>query len=779
MLVNQAIPSFVGGVSQQPATVRHPSQVDLMQNMVPSVASGARKRTGTAHGKKLTTTDWTNAFVHAIDRGTTGTTERYFVVIDQGAISVFDWNGDPHTVTYPDGNTYIASAPLGTLARDAFTATTVADYTFIVNKTIVPAMTAHTPVTVVQKVFVIVKVGVADTKYSVTLAGAKYEISIGTSGTDKQTAFIAAALKTAIDAAGLYTVTQLESMLMIQRTDNAAFTWAVNDTYGNQALFGFSDQVNRYESLPAVFVEGRTIEVTGDPNQTEDSFYVKWEKRDTNAGGVWVETRKNNIDYAFNATTMPHKLTRNSDNTFTFQKITWKDLLAGDNDSNPQPSFIGATINDVFFHRNRLGFLADENAIESQPADYFNFWNTSARAAVDSDPIDKSASSNEVAFLRHAIPFDKNMLILGDKRQFVLTSGDIHSPKTARLDPTTAFEVLASVKPRSLGSNVYFASPRGDFTALREYYFDGGAVNNDADDVTAHVPAYVPSGVFRLTACASEDMLFALTTNERNSVYVYNSKWNATKKVQSAWHKWTFGVSDVILSFDVFTSTAAMLTQRADGVYLDTMDLQEQPASPASYTLCLDRWVTLTNPTYNSVTDLTWWTIPYSLPSEESTVLVVPTKTGEIGQGLTPISTAGDSVALKGDYRGSTVIAGLKYTAQMILSRLFYRDEKTNAIIQCKTQIRDITVEFDRTGYFEVIVALTGRDEMRYIYSGHPLGLTSLIIGRQSVQSGKFKADVMGAAEDADITYFNISHLPCSFLSAEVQMNVAMQAARR
>jgi hypothetical protein len=76
-------------------------------------------------------------------------------------------------------------------------------------------------------------------------------------------------------------------------------------------------------------------------------------------------------------------------------------------------------------------------------------------------------------------------------------------------------------------------------------------------------------------------------------------------------------------------------------------------------------------------------------------------------------------------------------------------------------------------------VALTGRDEMRYIYSGHPLGLTSMIIGQQSVQSGKFKADVMGAAEDADITYFNISHLPCSFLSAEVQMNVAMQAARK
>nr|DAL93610.1 MAG TPA: stabilization protein [Caudoviricetes sp.] len=31
----------------------------------------------------------------------------------------------------------------------------------------------------------------------------------------------------------------------------------------------------------------------------------------------------------------------------------------GDDDSNPYPSFVGSNINDIFFYRNRLGFISE------------------------------------------------------------------------------------------------------------------------------------------------------------------------------------------------------------------------------------------------------------------------------------------------------------------------------------------------------------------------------------------------------------------------------------
>ena len=52
----------------------------------------------------------------------------------------------------------------------------------------------------------------------------------------------------------------------------------------------------------------------------------------------------------------------------------WGERTVGDLDSAPSPSFIGSKINNVFFFRNRLGFLADDNVILSRAAEFFNFF---------------------------------------------------------------------------------------------------------------------------------------------------------------------------------------------------------------------------------------------------------------------------------------------------------------------------------------------------------------------------------------------------------------------
>ena len=81
----------------------------------------------------------------------------------------------------------------------------------------------------------------------------------------------------------------------------------------------------------------------------------------------------------------------------------WGERTAGDIESAPDPSFIGRKINNVFFFRNRLGFLADDNVILSNVSEFFNFFPDTVLTVVDSHPIDVAASHTKVAILKHAV----------------------------------------------------------------------------------------------------------------------------------------------------------------------------------------------------------------------------------------------------------------------------------------------------------------------------------------------------------------------------------------
>ena len=52
----------------------------------------------------------------------------------------------------------------------------------------------------------------------------------------------------------------------------------------------------------------------------------------------------------------------------------WSSRKAGDDTSNPFPSFTGGKINDICFHKNRFGILSDENIIFSVAGNFYNFF---------------------------------------------------------------------------------------------------------------------------------------------------------------------------------------------------------------------------------------------------------------------------------------------------------------------------------------------------------------------------------------------------------------------
>jgi hypothetical protein len=137
-LVNQTLPGLYNGVSQQPDELRLDTQVSEMINCHPSLVQGLHKRNPSV-ALATDNTVTSDAFIHVYDRGAGD--EQYIINVKDGYYKVYDEAGTQAQDWV--ANSYL-SVPAGTAPRDAFSAVTVGDTTFIVNKTNTVAMDAAT-----------------------------------------------------------------------------------------------------------------------------------------------------------------------------------------------------------------------------------------------------------------------------------------------------------------------------------------------------------------------------------------------------------------------------------------------------------------------------------------------------------------------------------------------------------------------------------------------------------------------------------------------------------
>lgn len=346
-----------------------------------------------------------------------------------------------------------------------------------------------------------------------------------------------------------------------------------SDSWGNQASESWMGTIKKMQDLPNEFgFENTVIKVSGDDNTNFDDFYVKY------IDGVFKETFKPGLQNSLNSSTMPHKLElRRLTSTPTyhnvFEEIEWNSRTVGDDLSAGMASFLDSTIQDVFFYRNRLGFISGDNVILSESGEFYNFFPTTVTAVVDSDMIDVAVDSNKAISLRYALPYNKELLLFGDKAQFVMSAKDTLTPKNVSVQQSTAFD-SAGVEPVGLGPNVYFGIDKDNFTSIREYYVQPDSLSNDAANVTAHCPSYIPSKTKRLVGSSKNDMLFVLTDKEPNVLYVYNFYWNGEEKAQSAWHKWIFNGVDNIHDMVEINGNLYLFTIRGQASFIEKINLE-------------------------------------------------------------------------------------------------------------------------------------------------------------------------------------------------------------
>jgi hypothetical protein len=804
-LISSSIPNLINGVSQQPAALRLASQCEQMVNCMPSPVEGLKKRPPSQHIAKLFSGSAGAGcpFTTIVDRD--GTIQ-YLVLILDNDIKVFGLDGSVKTVAKPDGTSYldITGEPSA-----VFRVASVADYTFIVNREKTAAMAATTSPTWGTKSMVFIKSADYATTYSITVnATTVTETTANAGGTAPSTVAIALALRNSLATAlgAGWTITASDYIVRIVKDDGTDYALGSSDTRIGTATVPIKGTVDTISDLPTKAEHGFIVKILGSAASGADDYYVKFV---TTAGsgfghGIWQETVAPGITYLFDAATMPHVLIRNNDGTFTFQKFTWAGRLAGDAITAPNPSFIGATIQNVNLFRNRLALLADENVIMSAADAYDRFWPESVQTVVDSDPIGLSAGSRKINLLTSSLAFADVLLIFSRNGQFRLSGGNAVAasltPKTATITQITAFEMSNTVDPVIVGRTMYFSVPRGEYGGLREFFLpDASGPVPTSEEVTAAVPRFLPSNLSNLVATAAEEAVYAVSKDQPRRVYLYKFLFQGDDKLQSAWSYWEFNAGKSLIGADLVDSDLYVVVQYSDGVYLEQIVTHPETVDAGTTVeMLVDRKVTeasctvaLTTP--SGLDTQSTITLPYPINTSTSNMAVVgrffagnSLMHGQVVQILSSTAAGGaggnGTLTVRGDLTGAKFFVGELYDMLYEFSTQYLKEQPPGggmAVISGpKLQLRTWTMLFDKSSSFSIKVTPRGRDTMTYPYTGFEIGDQEISLGELAIRTSKFRVPVMAQNIEAKIEVVSSSPLPCRLQSAEWEGFYHTRAAR-
>lgn len=816
-LIQQTIKNLIAGISQQPPKLRHAEQLEEQINGFSTEAGGLQKRPPTQHVRRLPALPLKTK-MHLINRDET---ERYIVAFTGDSLKIFDINGNEKTVKMENGaDTYVTCSE----PNKQLKAITVADHTFIVNTTKVVEMNNNEKSSddwKKQGSLIVVRQGQYGRKYTVNIQDQEYTYETPDGGAASHSKMIATdyianqlyeklvgnfkktfssltddEMRTygitkskkgrwggsdndhwietttyhykdkAYSKEDMFSPAGVQGSVVIKGTNWIQIIGnlkdiSVSDGFNGEALKLFINTTTRFEILPSTAPDGFTVLVKGE-KESDDDYYVKYDS----GLHIWKECAKPNITIKYDFTTMPYILRREADGTFTCTTADWNERKTGDEDSNPTPSFVGNKINDIFFFRNRLGIISGEAVNLSRTSDFFNFWVDSATAIVDTDPIDLQVSHNRVSTLYNAVPFNQDLYLFSAQTQFILRAEGVLSPKTAVIDQVTEFDADTWVKPIGVGRNLYFTAHKTDFTTVQEYFaVSDSTTQKNATDVTGHVPNFLKNSIYSIRACNNENLLIALSDNQRDTMYVYKFLFLNDSKAQASWSRWTF--DGEIIGADFINSIMYLVINRGGNTFLEKLPISYNTKDFVSepYRVMLDRkFKTTLHGTFDKDTKEMRYDVKsiygdaYSEPREYTIVL----KNGSVYSGKDTVVIPHQVEPLE-DFE---CYIGVPYEFKFTYSTFFIKQTSqtgTDTIPNDRLQLRFLHINYDNTGEFEVIVNATGKTPKHYKMTARIVGTPSNQVGIHPLETGEFRVPLMGRNTDTEVTVINTSPLPSAF----------------
>jgi len=607
------------------------------------------------------------------------------------------------------------------------------------------------------------------------------------------------------------TITRSGSVLWLQSAN--PITVQANDARGNADITAILNQVQAFTELPTIAPKGYQIEITGDPGNNFDGYYVTFNPRSGGFGeGAWKETVSPGAEYKIDQSTMPHVLVRLNPITRDFwfgpadgsthSGVTvpsWGQRVAGDYITAPDPSFIGNTINDVFIYKNRLGFLSDENIILSRTREFFEFFPETVTTILDTDPIDLTASNNRVSVLRYAVPYQDELIVFSDQYQFRFNAAEsVLTPKSAQITVLTQFEMDAGLRPQQAGAGILFSQSNGQYSLVREFSVRGAGTSlvADAQDLTGHVSSFLPANLYKASVNDTGNSAYFISgaAGHEKRIYVYKYYFRNTgdgvQRIQSSWSYWSLNGADKILQIVCLLENLYLLAQYGNRVYLEVIPVMDRAKEPVDGrpALLLDRAISTTTETpasvrvapgvYSAERNETTWRLPFTVAAKTQAWALVTRSSPDWNDGvLLGEITSGNIITARGDRSAMDIYFGEAYEFRYRFSRFKMMKEiggGKSAVNTMRTQVRQAKLGYHESGYFEVHVTPEHRTPAVYRFDGCTIDVRGTMIGhlpietdRQRYFEGVFNIPIMSRGERCIVDLINPTPHPCKFNTCE------------
>jgi len=779
--VTQTTPNFLGGVSRQNDDKKLINQVSECVNGYPDPTYGLLKRPGMEHvnvlkkanGTAFTQAELADAAWFFIDRDDAGS----YIGAIKGA-NIYVWtkaDGTFCTVTN-NGASYLT----GTKQSD-YHFRSVQDVTVITNKTVTTAMQAAGTY-VANSVGTVKLVSLTSDEYSVTIQGVK--ISVEAQSTTTYDDFLVydsgnvntahhlidnivstiTAQQSANNAAfaGVWSLEAYANSLVIKRTSGSnavvtdytqptgtplAFTIEGKGGIANLSLEVFQDSVKNSSDLPAESFNGHHVKVTN-TSSADDDYYLEYEAYNGTRGkGFWKEAVARDVSPGLNAATMPYQLENTGATTFTFKQIPWTARQVGDDNTSPNPSFIGYPITATFFYNNRFGALSEDNIFFGRANDSFNFFVKSALAQTDADPVDLNVASVRPVVLTDVLPSPQGLLLFSARQQFLVlsTSATTLTPKTTVIRAISNYEMDASIPPVDVGTTAAFINTVPGYAKLFTLQLREIEQSPLVVDISKTVLEWIPDTIDSLSVSAQNSVLM-LTDRSSSYIYLYRFYNNGEQDLFQAWTKWE--LPGTIQAVDIIDDDVIIVSQHEDEYTIGKVTLDQIPTGDVVATTtsmtgnpCLDMATRPVSPAvgvdavvYDTTNDLTKIYVPYTPIDEKQAVMLLSVPQADVGTTAVIDADAGYYATaeertetgtnyryfeVKGNFTSYAdgIIVGYGYDFEVTLPKFYYRPQPNVTDFTAALTISRVKFSVGRTGAIRFKVKADGSNEWKNIES--------------------------------------------------------------
>lgn len=267
-----------------------------------------------------------------------------------------------------------------------------------------------------------------------------------------------------------------------------------------------------------------------------------------------------------------------TEGTFVCKPIAWREKAAGDSITVPFPSFLGRTVDEVFYYQGRLGLTAGDSIALSAAGDVSRWFRRTATALLPDDPIDVRQASREAGTYHSATVWRNGLYLFTSTGAHALTGEPVLTPSSVRIDPSSRL-TSASVRPVVVGDTLFVTRDAAGYARVSEIL---PAPNTDerptVNDVSDVIPSFIEGAPTLLVGDGSSGMVFLGSADQPTNLYVYSFVRGQDGRSIGAWGRWVFPGA-TILAATVSDGQLSLLTLRGATLTLERIDVGEAVSS--------------------------------------------------------------------------------------------------------------------------------------------------------------------------------------------------------